>query len=130
MLSVIHGLAGAVTGVLSAFGIGGGTLLMLYLTFLAGFSQQTAQGINLLYFLPSAGMALPRHWKSGMVDRRVAVCALSAGCLCTVGGALLAAWAPTRLLRRLFGGYLIVTGSLMLFQKGGQKKDQTGKSGS
>ena len=44
-------IAGAATGVLSGFGIGGGTLLLIYMTAFAGIPQTLAQGINLLYFL-------------------------------------------------------------------------------
>ena len=51
-------LAGAAAGVLSAWGIGGGTLLLLVLTLLLGVEPRTAQGINLLYFLPAAGVGL------------------------------------------------------------------------
>ena len=56
-------LAGAVTGVLSGFGVGGGTLLLVYMTVFAGLDQHLAQGINLLYFLPAGLMALPAHLK-------------------------------------------------------------------
>ena len=52
-------LAGALTGILSGFGIGGGSLLLIYMTSFAGLPQDLAQGINLLYFLPTAGAALP-----------------------------------------------------------------------
>ena len=51
-------LAGAVTGVLSGFGIGGGTLLLIYMTAFAGVPQNLAQGVNLLYFLPTAATGL------------------------------------------------------------------------
>lgn len=61
-------LAGALTGVLSGFGVGGGTLLLIYLTAFAGMPQNQAQGINLLYFLPSAAAALPAHIKHGYVE--------------------------------------------------------------
>ena len=50
---------GAATGVLSGFGVGGGTLLLVYLTAVAGVDQHLAQGINLLYFLPAGLLALP-----------------------------------------------------------------------
>ena len=52
-------LAGAATGVLSGFGVGGGTLLLVYLTAFANVPQNLAQGVNLLYFLPAAATALP-----------------------------------------------------------------------
>ncbi len=36
-------LAGAATGVLSGFGVGGGTLLLIYMTAFAGVEQHLAQ---------------------------------------------------------------------------------------
>ena len=50
-------LAGFLTGILYAWGIGGGTLLLLVMTLFLGVDQLTAQGITLLYFLPTAAMA-------------------------------------------------------------------------
>ena len=43
-------LAGGTAGVLSGFGVGGGTLLLVYMTAFAGLDQRLAQGINLLNF--------------------------------------------------------------------------------
>lgn len=114
---IIAALAGAVTGVLSGFGIGGGTLLLIYMTAFAGVEQHLAQGINLLYFLPTAATALPNHIKNGYIDKKTAVPAILAGLAGTAG----AAWAATALdvvlLRRLFGGYLIYIGLRELFRK-------------
>ena len=58
---------GFATGILSAWGVGGGTLLLLCMTLLLGVDQRTAQTINLLYFLPTAGMGLLSHGKSGLL---------------------------------------------------------------
>ena len=110
-------LAGAVTGVISAFGVGGGTLLVLYLTFFTSLSQVTAQGINLLYFLPVSASSLPTHFKNGFLDKGAALPAIAAG-LITTG---LAAWAATGLdvglLKKCFGGYLLVIGLWELLKK-------------
>ena len=110
-------LAGAATGVLSGFGVGGGTLLLIYMTAFAGVGQHLAQGINLLYFLPAAATALPSHFKNGYVDRSVAVPAILAGLVATAGGAWLATALNVELLRRLFGGYLLIIGLKELFRK-------------
>ena len=72
-------LAGAITGVLSGFGIGGGSLLLIYMTSFAGVEQNLAQGINLLYFLPTAATALPAHIKNGYIDRQTVWPAVLAG---------------------------------------------------
>lgn len=110
-------LAGAVTGVLSGFGIGGGTLLLLYMTAFAGVEQHLAQGINLLYFLPTAATALPSHIKNGFIDKKTALPAILAG----LAGTALAAWGATALdvvlLRRCFGGYLLLIGLRELFAR-------------
>ena len=110
-------LAGAAAGVLSGFGVGGGSLLLVWLTAAAGLPQQQAQGINLLYFLPAAGAALPAHLKNGYVEKSVLLPAILAGLV----AAALAAWAATgvdtALLRRFFGGFLILVGLRELFAR-------------
>ena len=72
-------LAGAITGVLSGFGIGGGSLLLIYMTSFAGVEQNLAQGINLLYFLPTAATALPAHMKNGYIEKAALLPAILAG---------------------------------------------------
>ena len=113
---LIAALAGAVTGVLSGFGVGGGSLLLIYMTSFAGVSQTLAQGINLLYFLPAAATALPAHFKNGYVEKAALLPAIAAGLVC----AALAAWAATALdvgiLRKCFGVFLIVIGLRELFR--------------
>jgi len=115
---LIAALAGAATGVLSGFGVGGGSLLLIYMTSFAGVPQTLAQGVNLLYFLPTAATALPAHFKNGYVDKRALLPAIAAGLLCSA----LTAWAATaldvNLLRKCFGGFLILIGLRELFRKG------------
>ena len=111
-------LAGAVTGILSGFGVGGGTLLLIWMTAFAGVPQDLAQGVNLLYFLPAAAMALPAHFKNGYIDKKTALPAIAAG----LAGTAAAAWAATAvvvaLLRRCFGVFLICIGLRELYRKG------------
>lgn len=114
---LLAALAGAVTGVLSGFGVGGGTLLLIYLTAVAQLEQTTAQGINLLYFLPAAAMALPSHIKNGYLHKPTLLPAILSGLLCSAA----AAWAATALdvglLRKLFGLFLLYIGLRELFRK-------------
>ena len=44
---LIAALAGAAAGVLSGLGVGGGSLLLIYMTSFTGVPQTLAQGINL-----------------------------------------------------------------------------------
>ena len=109
--------AGAGAGILSGFGVGGGTLLLIYMTTLAGLPQTTAQGINLIYFLPTAATALPAHIKNGYVHKRTLCPAILAG----LAGTALAAWIATGLevdlLHRLFGAFLLYVGVRELFSR-------------
>lgn len=115
---LVAALAGAVTGVLSGFGVGGGSLLLIYLTSFAGIPQNQAQAINLLYFLPAAAAALPAHFKNGYVEKKALLPAIAAGLACSA----LAAWAATALevglLRKCFGVFLLIIGLRELFRKG------------
>lgn len=118
---------GAATGVLSGFGVGGGTLLLVYLTAVAGVDQHLAQGINLLYFLPAGLLALPAHIKNGYVEKKALLPCIAAGLTC----AALCAWAATGLeadlLRKLFGGFLVLIGLRELLGRGqGQEKGEPG----
>ncbi len=110
-------MVGVATGVLSGFGVGGGTLLLLYLTALAGVEQSAAQGINLLYFLPVAVAALPSHWKGGFIAKELLLPAIVAGLATTAIGSLIATSMDTQLLHKLFGGFLLVVGVKELFTK-------------
>ena len=111
-------LCGLGASILSAWGVGGGTLLLLVMTLLLDVDQRTAQGINLLYFLPTAATALPAHAKNGYIEKAALPPAILAG----LAGTALAAWAATgmdvELLRRCFGVFLLLIGVRELFRKG------------
>lgn len=110
-------LAGLITGIISGFGVGGGTILMVYLTALAGVAQRTAQGINLLYFLPTAAAALLFHMKHRYVEWKAVVPAALCGCVTAGILSLVALHMDLGLLKKLFGGFLIVTGLSELFKR-------------
>ena len=110
-------LAGCATGILSAWGVGGGTLLLLIMTLFLGVDQTAAQGINLLYFLPTAALGLLSHRKNGLLDAKLIRAAVPWGMLCAAAGAWLATHVDATLLRRPFGVFLLLAGLLTLTQK-------------
>ena len=109
--------AGAATGVLSGFGVGGGTLLLVYMTAFAGMDQRLAQGINLLYFLPAGLMALPAHLKNGYVEKKALLPAIGAGLVLAALGAWAASAMEVGLLKKLFGLFLLAVGGEQLLGK-------------
>ncbi|MBQ6248712.1 MAG: TSUP family transporter [Oscillospiraceae bacterium] len=110
-------LAGCGAGILSAWGVGGGTLLLLVMTLWLGVEQPVAKGINLLYFLPTAAAGLICHGKHGLLDREVIRCAVPWGLLAAAAGAWLSTAVDPALLRRPFGVFLLLAGAATLLQK-------------
>lgn len=109
-------LIGFGTGILSAWGVGGGTLLLLCMTLFLGVDQATAQGINLLYFLPTAGMGLIWHRKNGLLEKDVLRQAIPLGTAAAIAAAWIATSVDTAVFRKPFGVYLLLTGVMTLFQ--------------
>ena len=119
---LMSGIIGISCGVISAFGIGGGSILMVWLTAVAGVEQTAAQGINLLFFLPTAGAALIFHIKRKCVCWNAVIPAIIFGCVTAAAFATLAANIDVTLLRKLFGGFLLIIGVTEILKKNG--KDQ------
>lgn len=111
------------TGIISAFGIGGGTLLLLVMTLFLGVEGPVARCINLLYFLPTALGSLYYHRKNGYLDKTAIRAAIPVGVALAVVGAVAAAYIDTGLLRKAFGLYLLWAGVSVLWPK--KKKNST-----
>lgn len=101
---------GAVCGLLSAFGVGGGSILMVWMTAVMQMPQHEAQQMNLLYFLPTAGAALLLHAKHKLIDRRTVIPAAVCGCATAICGTLLSEQLSPSLLQKIFGVFLIFVG--------------------
>lgn len=103
-------LVGIILGFLSGLGIGGGSLLILWLTVVLGVAHNTARGINLLFFLPSAAIACVFRRKQGAVDIKKLLPAILAGTVAAAAGSWIGFNMDMQLLKKLFGGLLILTG--------------------
>lgn len=103
-------VVGTVLGFLTGLGVGGGSLLILWLTLALELPQQAARGINLLFFLPSALISCLFRWKQGAVRFRAIFPAVLAGCAAAAAFSFLGVRMDLALLKKLFGGLLIATG--------------------
>lgn len=108
-------LCGLGASIISAWGVGGGTLLLLVMTLFLGVDQRTAQGINLLFFLPTAISALICHAKGGFLDRPTLKAAIPPAVLAAAVGAWLATAIDVDLLRKPFGIYLLLSGISLIW---------------
>lgn len=102
-------LAGFLVAILSGLGIGGGGLLVIYLT-LSGVGQLEAQGINLVYFLFSSGAAMLVHMTRRKLNLPLIVVLALSGVVGAVCGSLLARSVDPTILRKTFGVLLFVSG--------------------
>ena len=114
--ALLAALCGLATGVLSAWGVGGGTLLLLCMTLLLGVEQRQAQVINLLFFLPTAAAGLFFHRKNGYLDGKVWLRTAPAAAAAALAASLLAARVDTQALRPFFGLFLLWAGISMLWK--------------
>ena len=109
-MSLLAFAVGVATGIISGFGIGGGSLLVLYLTAVLGTEQYVAGGINLLYFIGCAPAALIGHIRHRAIEWQAVLWGGLAGVALAIPFSLLAANVETDLLRRLFGAGLLYIG--------------------
>ena len=63
--------AGFFAGTVAGMGIGGGAVLIPVLAMVLGMDQRTAQGINLLYFIPTGLIALWMHKKNKKINKKL-----------------------------------------------------------
>ncbi|MCL2408603.1 MAG: sulfite exporter TauE/SafE family protein [Oscillospiraceae bacterium] len=122
-MTVLAIIAGALTGVLTAWGVGGGSLLIIYMTAVAGLELKAAQGINLLYFIPASATGIISHVRNQLVDKHAALPAIIAGVPTATVTAILASGVEPGLLRKIFGGFLLLMGVMEFFKKPANKAD-------
>ena len=114
---MIYILTGFLSGIISAMGIGGGTILIPALVFLKGMSQHQVQGINLIYFIPTAIIALFYHNKNGLIEKNIIKPLIIWGVIGAIAGSLIASNIEGDILRKLFGVFLAVMGILEIRKK-------------
>ena len=110
-------IAAFLSGMAGSMGLGGGSVFLLYLTLFAGVEQGTAQGINLLFFIPSAVIALIIYWKKHLIDWKTALLCSSLGVIGALAGAWLSTVIDGGILGKLFGVLLLIMGIKQLFYK-------------
>lgn len=99
----------AASGIAGGMGMGGGTLLIPLLT-LVGFSQHSAQGINLAVFIPMSAIAIIIHAKNKLIDFKTAAIIAVPAVISGVLGAFLADKTGGNSLKLMFGAFLAALG--------------------
>ena len=116
-------LCGLGASVISAWGVGGGTLPLLVMTLFLGVDQRTAQGVNLLFFLPTAASALVCHARGGYLDKPTLKAAVPIAVAAALAGAWISNAVDVEVLRKPFGVYLLLSGVSLVWPQ--KKKPET-----
>lgn len=108
---------GILLGFLAGMGVGGGSLLLLWLTQVAQLEQTQARMINLLFFLPAALISTLFRRKQQQIAVKPAISAVIAGCAAAVLFTMISRNIDVTLLKKLLGGLLILTGIREVFYR-------------
>lgn len=120
-------IAGAAAGIVGGMGLGGGSLLIPILTGVFKIGQKSAQWINLIAFFPMSIFALAVHFRSHRVRFSYTVYVIIPACVFTAFGALSVKIISGKVLKRLFGLFLIASSAYNLkgaFKGGRSVKDE------
>ncbi|MBO4940753.1 MAG: sulfite exporter TauE/SafE family protein [Clostridia bacterium] len=113
---MINILIGFSSGIISGMGIGGGAILIPLITIFESLNQQTAQGVNLTYFIPTAIIATIVHIKNKNIVTKTAVTLGISGLPGAIIGSLLATAIQGDTLRRMFGFFLLLVGIYEIYK--------------
>ena len=101
-------LIGAISGIFSGVGMGGGTILIFLLTTFLALEQHIAQATNLIYFIPTAITAIIVNYRNKNVETKLAIFISVCGIIGAIIGATISVNINVDILRKLFGVFLAV----------------------
>lgn len=120
-------IAGALGGIVGGMGMGGGTLTIPILTLFLSYEQLSAQGVNLIAFLPMSIIALGIHIKNHLVAFKQTWGLAVIGCIFSLIGALVANHISNVVLKKLFALFLIGLGIWQLVEMIKSKRQKQAK---
>lgn len=117
LMIIVDIVAGLAFGTLSGMGVGGAGLLVIYLTMFRGLGQHDAQGVNLYFFIFASAAAVLIHAAKRKIDTETMLLSLLGGLPTAFLGCFAASAVHPDMLRRVFGGMLILTGLVSFFRQ-------------
>lgn len=120
-------ISGILSGMAASLGLGGGTVLLIYLTAILSCNQMQAQGINLIFFIPIAVISIILHTKRKLIKWKVAFATAISGIIGAVAGWYISGLIENQWLSKIFAVLLIILGIRELFAKK-QPKDSSNQA--
>lgn len=104
-----------IIAILSGMGLGGGGLLVIYLTLVESTPHLIAQGANLSFFIISAAASTIFSFKKHLILWKTTLWMSACGIVGAIVGTLLAGTISPDLLRKIFGSMLVISGVVSIF---------------
>lgn len=101
-------LFGLIAGMVTGLGMGGGTILILLLTYFNGFEQHVAQATNLVFFIPTSLAAMVTNLKNKNVDMKVVKVIVAFGVLGAIIGSIISNNISSNYLKKYFAIFLLI----------------------
>lgn len=114
---ILLAVSGIAAGVLGGMGMGGGTILIPLLTIFFNVGQKESQAINLVAFIPMAIVSLAIHIKNKRVKKEGLLWIIVPAVLTSVGGGFAAQAVNGEVLKRIFGGFLLLLSVVQFFSE-------------
>lgn len=114
---ILLAVSGIAAGILGGMGMGGGTILIPLLTIFFNVGQKEAQAINLVAFIPMAIVSLAIHIKNKRVKKEGLLWIIIPAVLTSVGGGFAAQAVNGEVLKRIFGGFLLLLSVVQFFSE-------------
>ncbi len=118
-------VAGFLSGVIGAMGLGGGAVLLIYLSLFKGENQLKAQGINLLFFIPIAILSVIIYAFKKQIRWKTVLIFSGFGIIGALFGVWLSGAIKTEIVGKIFGGLLVVMGLWQIICAFKAKKAET-----
>ncbi len=116
-MNIIALLAGLLSGLIASMGMGGGAVLLIYLTAFKNTEQLLAQGINLLFFIPIGLLSVIIYTKKRQIEWKKTIPVALFGILGSLFGFWLTTVFKSVFLSKIFAVFLIVLGLIEIFKK-------------
>ena len=101
-------IIGVISGMVTAIGMGGGTVLILLLTLFLGVPQHIAQATNLIFFVPTSITAIIFNIKNKNIDFKIGISILIFGIIGAAFGAMVSEKMEVYKLKKIFGIFLLI----------------------
>lgn len=120
---MIEIIAGFLSGIIGSMGLGGGAVLLIYLSLFKNTDQLAAQGINLLFFIPIGLLSVIIFAIKKQIKWKTALVLSASGLVGAAVGVWLSGFIGSDVISKIFGGVLVLAGGFGIISA--FKKKQT-----